>query len=191
MEKRKISKPVDLYLRRFVYPSILILAFLRIVLVVDFLPLKLEFHNQKKWANKVQEYTQNRPVVFRDGYQRPSVYTFYTGIEAHTVNSRYYRQNQYDLHHHEMNFYGQPVAIITDRFDPRARAFPLLDNDSIYVHLTDKLIITSRVEILFQIEKTAFLSKGAQYICPYQLQIPIRIIFISLMLSSRLVFMRF
>lgn len=160
MEKRKISKPVDLYLRRFVYPSILILAFLRIALIVDFLPLKLEFHNQKKWANKVQEYTQNRPVVFRDGYQRPSVYTFYTGIEAHTVNSRYYRQNQYDLHHHEMSFYGQPVAIITDRFDPRARAFPLLDNDSIYVHLTDKLVLTSKVIILFQIEKNTVFKQG-------------------------------
>jgi hypothetical protein len=161
MEKRKISVSVDRYLRRFVYPSILLLLFLRIALIVDFLPIELEFHNQKKWAAKVQEYTQNRPVVFRDGYQRPSVYTFYSGIEAHTVNSRYYRQNQYDLHHHEMNFYGKPVAIITDRFDPRARAFPLLDSDSIYVHLTDKLVLTSKVIILFQVEKNTVFKQGS------------------------------
>jgi hypothetical protein len=172
MEKRKLSKPIDRYLRRFVYPSILILAFLRIVLVVDFLPLELEFHKQKKWAEIVQERTQNRPVVFRDGYQRPSVYTFYTGIKAHTVNSRYYRQNQYDLHNHEMHFYGKSVAIITDRFDPRATAYPLLNNDSLYVHLTDKLVLTSRVDIQFQLEKNTFFKRGSTIRLPISITNP-------------------
>ncbi len=161
MEKRKISVSVDRYLRRIVYPSILILFFLRVALIADFLPIELEFHNQKKWAAKVQELTQNRPVVFRDGYQRPSVYTFYSGIEAHTVNSRYYRQNQYDLHNHEMKFYGKAAAIITDRFDPNATAYALLKNDSLYVRLTDKLVLTSSVDIQYPLEKNSQFKMGS------------------------------
>jgi hypothetical protein len=160
MEKRKLSIKVELYLRRFVYPSIVILAFLRIALIVDILPIELEFHNQKKWASKVQGLTQNRPVVFTDGYQRPSVYTFYSGIKAHTVNSRYYRQNQYDLYNYQLNFFGKSVAVITNNKDSLATAYPFFKNDTLHVRFTDKLVLTSGVNIQYDFDNQYLIKRG-------------------------------
>lgn len=73
----KQSLKVDKYLKKFVYPSLFIIFLLRVVIACDAIPLKLEFYNQDKWANHIKKIAGDRVVVFRDGYQKPSLYKYY------------------------------------------------------------------------------------------------------------------
>jgi len=41
--------------------------------------LKKEFHNKKQWVADISNIAGDRPVVFTNAYQRPSVYIFYSG----------------------------------------------------------------------------------------------------------------
>lgn len=132
---------------KLLFPSIVLLFIFRVVLLIDSIPIKLEFYNQKKWAEQVSNIAGERAVIFRDGYQRPSVYKFYTKKKAFTVNSVFYRQNQYDLHNYRAEFINRPVMIVTDANDPKALSFPILSKDSLYVRFADSLVLTSEIFI--------------------------------------------
>lgn len=143
------SLKIDRYLKKFLYPSLSIILLLRVVIACDAIPLDLEFYRQEKWAQAIKEIAGDRVVVFRDGYQKPSQYRFYANEEATTVNSVYYRQNQYDLYGFNSNFYNRAVMIITDKKDSLAKPYKISKKDSIYVRFSDKLVFTSDIEISF------------------------------------------
>jgi hypothetical protein len=89
--------------------------FARIACMVDFLPVsffKNEFHKKKQWARDISEIAGDRPVVFTNSYQRPSVYTFYTGKFAHTLDNLNYRKTQYDLWDFEEKIHGKEVLYV-------------------------------------------------------------------------------
>ena len=91
----------------------------RFASAIDFLPvsfLKNEFHNKKQWANDISLLAGNRPVVFTNSYQHPSVYTFYTGKFAHTLDNLKYRKTQYDLWNFEEQVHGKEVLYVPHFF---------------------------------------------------------------------------
>jgi hypothetical protein len=108
---------INKLLLRGVYPSIILLIIIRVILISDSFPIQLEFHNQKQWADKLALKSKGVPLIFQDGYQKPSLYRFYTGNNATTVNSVYYRQNQYDMFHFNEQFIGNPAFIVEGRED--------------------------------------------------------------------------
>jgi hypothetical protein len=87
----------------FKWASIIMLPFFlfaRCTLMADFLPvsfLKDEFHNPGMRMKEIEKLAGSRPVVFTNSYQDPSVYTFYTGKTAHTLDNKDYRKTQFDL----------------------------------------------------------------------------------------------
>jgi hypothetical protein len=86
----------------------------------DFLPvsfLKKEFHGHKKWATEIEKIAQGRPVVFTNSYQDPSLYMFYSGSFAHTLNNKDYRKTQYDLWDFEEQLHGAEVCYIPHWLD--------------------------------------------------------------------------
>ncbi len=120
-------------LKKTVYPSIILLIVIRVILISDSFPVQLEFHNQKLWADTLASKTDGFPLIFKDGYQKPSLYRFYTGKEATTVNSVYYRQNQYDMYDFNEQYIGNPAIIVDGSKD-----------SLIY---TDNLVLTSFLNI--------------------------------------------
>jgi len=145
------SEKINRYIRKFVFPSIILLFILRVILICDFLPFKLEFYGQQRWAQNVKSIVGDRAVIFRDGYQKPSTYMFYVGGNALTVNSIYYRQNQYDLGSYDSTFFEKEVAIITRKDDPFAQKYPLTKKDTLYARFSDHLVLTSKVDIEFNL----------------------------------------
>lgn len=141
------SLKIDRFLKKFLYPSLSIILLLRVVIACDTIPLNLEFYTQEKWAQAIKGIAGDRVVVFQDGYQKPSQYRFYANGEATTINSAYYRQNQYDLYEFNRNFYNREVMIVTDKKDSLAKPYKILKNDSIYIRFSDKLVLTSDIEI--------------------------------------------
>ncbi len=67
----------------------------RILLLIPGLPTP--YHNQDKWAGAIEEVAGDSPVVFRDSYQKPSMYIIMTDKTAWTYNSPTRRSNQYDF----------------------------------------------------------------------------------------------
>jgi Dolichyl-phosphate-mannose-protein mannosyltransferase len=123
----------------FLFP---VLLFARIAFIVDFLPvsfLKKEYHNNKKWANEISLIAGDRPVVFTNSYQHPSVYTFYTGKFAHSLNNLAYRKTQYDLWDFEEKVHGKEVLYVphflTDFIKENFTKEFLSNGDSVYVRI--------------------------------------------------------
>jgi hypothetical protein len=95
--------------------SIPVILVIRSYLIVDFLPLPDNvarlFHGKETWAKQIEEVAGDRPVVFLNRFQAPSVYWFYTHKPAHTRNSIHYRRNQYDVLDLEAELQGKEVLL--------------------------------------------------------------------------------
>ena len=93
-------------------PAILLI---RAYLVWNILPLpdhvSKMFHDKDTWAAQVKAKAGERPVIFMNKYQHPSVYWFYTGKTAFTRNNVLYRRNQFDVWPLESQLEGQSVVL--------------------------------------------------------------------------------
>jgi hypothetical protein len=78
-----------------------------------------EFHNNHVWTNEVHQKAKQLPVVFINSYQKASKYWFYTGVPALSLNSPYYRRNNYNLWPVEDSLIGKPVYLVV----PDSNAF--------------------------------------------------------------------
>ncbi len=108
------------------------LLFVRAACAVDFLPLpilKKEFHNKKQWVRDISKLAGDRPVVFTNSYQRPAVYTFYTGKFSYTLDNLAYRKTQYDIWDFEERVHGKEVLYVPHYF-----------NDYYKKHLTKQIL---------------------------------------------------
>ena len=94
--------------------TILLIFSARILIIVD-VPLKTEFHKQKKdYFQAISALANGRKVVFVNSYQKASKYHFYMGEETFSDNDVYYRKNQYDLLNSEDLFHNNDVLFISN-----------------------------------------------------------------------------
>lgn len=114
----------------------------RLACMIDFLPVsffKNEFHNKKQWVRDISSLAGDRPVVFTNSYQRPSVYTFYTGKFAHTLDNLSYRKTQYDIWDFEEKIHGKEVLYVphflTDYYKQHLTKKILSGGDSIFIRI--------------------------------------------------------
>jgi hypothetical protein len=122
----------------FIFFPLFILA--RLAVAIDFLPVsffKNEFHKKIQWSEDIAGLAGDRPVVFTNSYQRPAVYTFYTGKFAHTLDNWVYRKNQYDLWDFEERVHGKEVLYVphffSDYYRTHLTKVVLTGGDSIFV----------------------------------------------------------
>jgi hypothetical protein len=106
----------------------------------DFLPvplLKKEFHNKKQWVKDISAMAGDREVVFTNSYQQPSVYTFYSGKTAYTLDNLNYRKTQFDLWNYEEQVHGKEVLYVphyfSDDYKARLTKKSLTGGDSVFV----------------------------------------------------------
>ncbi len=76
-----------------------------------------QFYRDKKFFPKVHEVAGDLPVVFLNTYQKPSKYYFYFDVPAFSLNSFWYRRNQFDKWPIQRDMQGKTVMIVsTDGF---------------------------------------------------------------------------
>ena len=93
--------------------SVVILLFARVGLVFEPLfPVAYESHGNEEWAKSIEAVAGDQPVVFENSYRNASMYGFYTGKKAYSLNLVYYRKNQYSLDDSEDRIRGQDVLFI-------------------------------------------------------------------------------
>ncbi|MEE9460888.1 MAG: glycosyltransferase family 39 protein [Bacteroidales bacterium] len=95
--------------------SIPVILVIRLYLIVEILPMPVHvsrmFHDKDKWVKQIGEVAGDRPVVFMNKYQHPSLYWFYNKKLAFTRNTVMYRRNQYDVWNLEEELHGKQVLL--------------------------------------------------------------------------------
>lgn len=70
-----------------------------------------EWHGNKVWTGNLHQKAGSLPVVFVDTYQQASKYWFYTGTPAFSLNSAYYRRNNFNMWPIEDSLIGKAVYL--------------------------------------------------------------------------------
>jgi len=130
------------YVKTVFFILIPVFLFARSALMIDFLPvsfLKKEFHRHRKWAAEIENLAGERPVVFTNSYQDPSVYAFYTGQFTHSLNNKDYRKTQYDIWPFEEQMHGKEVLYVphwlNDYYKERLSVHVKPDGDTMYYRI--------------------------------------------------------
>ena len=139
----------------------------RLACMVDFLPIsffKNEFHKKKQWANDISMLAGDRPVVFTNSYQRPSIYTFYTGKFAHTLDNLSYRKTQYDLWDFEEKVHGKEVLYVphffSDYYKEHLTKQILSNGDSIFIKIYKDFQSVQRECVILNDDQYTFSRSG-------------------------------
>jgi hypothetical protein len=70
-----------------------------------------EFHNNRVWADSMHRKAGNLPLVLINSYQWTSKYMFYAGQPALSLNTPYYRRNNFNLWPVEDSLIGKPIYL--------------------------------------------------------------------------------
>jgi len=158
LSERCLTDPALLkFARRFILPSIALLLVIRIVMMTDIRFVRnLAFGGKEKKYKEIEVLAEDLPVVFTGAFQRPSLYTFFTGKEAIAISSIYSRQTQFDLWQPEKKYQNKPAFICLNQ----------LSNSRIYVSdtigfggfITDSLQTVNRMKITYNLKQEHFSS---------------------------------
>jgi len=96
--------------------NILIILYLRIGLIYEPLsPIYYETHGNKELAERIKEEVGDMPLVFENSYRNASMFSFYTGNPAYSMNNAYYRRNQYSIDTSEAAIQHKKVLYLSER----------------------------------------------------------------------------
>jgi hypothetical protein len=149
------------YIHRVLVPTILILVFLRFALIFDYAPGVLKkFHGKEEWSKHLAEIAGDTPIVFRNSYQRPATYSFYTGKHATSINGIYYRQTQYDIWPFEEELFGKEVILVTKINDPLAREYTFPKGKKVYLHRSAHFFAVQKLKINYSLAPLSVMQAG-------------------------------
>jgi Dolichyl-phosphate-mannose-protein mannosyltransferase len=101
--------------------SLFFIFAVRIYLLSPAKPIKSlntnEFEQNTSWAQKIKALSDGLPLVFISSYQKAAKYWFYGGIPAFSLNTPYYRRNNYNFWPLERSMQGKKVYVIYG-YDP-------------------------------------------------------------------------
>ena len=98
----------------FAVSLVLILA-LRIALITNLLPNSIGLSKMlgaRRWVKELKAVAQDRPVAFMNSYQRASLYEFYSGMPAFSLNNVWGRKNQYSIWDTEAKYQGKSITLV-------------------------------------------------------------------------------
>jgi hypothetical protein len=99
----------------------------RIYMMADIPPSpwlnKDEMHGNKEWAEKLKRESDGLPIVFLNTYQRASKYWFYEKEKAFSLNTPFYRRNNFNLWSLEDSLIGKPAYLSVPETDTYFKNF--------------------------------------------------------------------
>jgi hypothetical protein len=84
---------------------------------------KDEFHENRTRAKAIQQKAKDLPVVFINSYQKASKYWFYTQTASFSLNTPYYRRNNFNFWPIEDSLMGKPVYLEVSQPAPYFQQF--------------------------------------------------------------------
>lgn len=159
MMEARANYKLQQYLQRFVYPSLFLILFARVVLLTDWLPDRLGFHSKEDKYLALEQVAGTAPVVFTGSFQAPSLYRYFTEGESHLASSLSTRRTQYDLWKFDETMFRKQVFVLgsmpgrSQLYDAGDYQFEGFFTDSLQMthHLECELIDTSIVDGRLQI----------------------------------------
>lgn len=114
-----ISKNIKLVkvVKTLFFISFPLLILLRVLFAFDLVPIvsnfQKEMHNPDVWAKNIEDFAGDRPVIFYNSYQKPSVYHFHTGKPSLSWSLNGHAGNQFNLWDMEETLQNKDVLLIT------------------------------------------------------------------------------
>jgi hypothetical protein len=143
------------YVRRFILPSIILLLIIRILAMTNLHVIKyLAFSGKEEKYKMIESEAKELPVIFTGAFQRPSLYTFFTGKEAMVISSLYSRQTQFDIWQFEKKYHNKPAFIC---LNPKGNS-QIYSSDTLQFggFIADSLQTVNRMRIFFSLDETTF-----------------------------------
>lgn len=158
--------------------SIVIIFALRILIILD-LPLKTEFHLQKKdYYKSIEALADDRVVIFINSYQNASKYSYYTQQKSFSVNDIYYRPNQYNLWNFEDEIRDKKVLFIGAGSSTFTDSTKLTTGDFVKYKKVDSFLLLQNLEARFRKSPKSFYNNQVNKISfniynPYSYDLPL------------------
>ncbi len=132
--------------------SLVLILIARIPLAVNILPkdrmgsgISALLLDQQQWADDFEKVAGEAPVLFMNSYAEASLYEFYTGHPAASLNNISGRKNQFDIWGYEEQFIGKRVMVVINYphpdaplipgLNPRERQYKFMDDFQTYAGL--------------------------------------------------------
>jgi 4-amino-4-deoxy-L-arabinose transferase-like glycosyltransferase len=101
--------------------SLFFILAVRVYLISPSKPIKSlntnEFEQNSSWAKKITAASGGLPIVFISSYQKAAKYWFYGGSPAFSLNTPFYRRNNYNFWPVEQSMQGRSVYAVS-KYDP-------------------------------------------------------------------------
>ncbi|MDR2979704.1 MAG: glycosyltransferase family 39 protein [Bacteroidales bacterium] len=140
---------------RYIFPVIIIILVLSMEIAVNFFNLSFGFNGHKQLANQFSEIAHDKPILFRNSYQKPSIYTYYTGKQAVLLNDMLYRQNQYDIWNFDEAYFQKPVVMLTNKSDTLSQSH-IVNGKTYWMREIESYMPISKLRVDFNLEEHDF-----------------------------------
>jgi len=97
--------------------SLVLILLVRMALIANFFPPSIRLSKMlgaRRWTRELKAVSKERPVAFMNSYQRASLYEFYSGLPAFSLNNVWGRKNQYSIWDTEANYQGRSVVLVAN-----------------------------------------------------------------------------
>jgi hypothetical protein len=134
------------FIRKVMLPSILVLLIARILLVSN-LPIveSFGFSGKKAKFKYIESVAKDLPVLFLGSFQKPSLYSFFTGKEGMAINLLYSRKTEFDIWQFEKKYNNKPV-FVCGFGEGNSRLFEK-EGLKFYGYSTDSLQTVNRIDV--------------------------------------------
>lgn len=157
--------------------NIIILLFLRVGLIYEPLfPIVYETHGNQEWVNRLEYEVWDIPVVFENSYRKASMYQFYSGRQAISLNNIIGRQNQYSIDNSESKVQHKRVFYASKYTPKPGFAFPHRDGSLYYGGYVDSFESYRNLKCIVEDDNISLnLDKeiGLKVFNPYEEDIPL------------------
>lgn len=150
MRESELNPKLERYIRRFVYPSLILILIARVLLVTDLLPQRLNLHGKERKYTTLHAIAGEAPVIIRGSFEHPSLYHYFTGGKTQLISSLYTRRTQFDIWSFDADFYHQPV-LITGDYEGRSKLLCYVNGSTFRGFFTDSLQVTNHIRISYEL----------------------------------------
>jgi len=129
--------------------TICLVAVARILIIVDVLPVQLDFHGNKKWVATIKNKLDDKTPLFIDSYQKTSLFWFYSGVQPHQYNSLWGRNNQYNLYEFNKSFTIKNSLVVGVLKQSANDSIIEKNTKKMYLNEVSNLSIANNIEVTY------------------------------------------
>lgn len=157
--------------------NIIVLLFLRIGLIYEpFFPIVFETHGNKEWVDRLDYEVWDIPVVFENSWRNASMYQFYSGRKATSLNNIMFRQNQYSIDNSTSELQHKRIFYASKYTPKPGFVFPRRDGSKYYGGYVDRFESFRKLKCIVEAEKVKLdfdREFKLQVYNPYEVDIPL------------------